>query len=134
VKPSQILEKYASEVTLFDFKIRELTGFLNKPVCIRNESMKKENELNYVIELIKPDSENEDDYGIDIDFSIKIKNEILLIEIDVLKSYGPLYFSKTFIVEGGNDEIDDHSLNESIEWIKNLPAQVVKTYVDDYSG
>lgn len=109
-----------------------ITLFSNK-IYLRKESINEKSSMEYVIEIISPDSQNNDDYGIGINFSINIKKDQIDFEIDVSKSFGPLYLQKSFKIKKYESELDIIEYNESLEWLKLLPDLAVNIYVKDYS-
>ena len=131
--PNLILSKYEIEVRVIYLNIKKIIEAKHIHIYVKDQMLKPDDGLHYIIELMDPKRVNVDDYGIVVNFLIQIKNENVNVEIDVSKSYGPIYVSKTFDIKIINDNIDILALDESIDWINLLPDLAIKIYLQDYS-
>ena len=129
---SKIFDKYEIGFKFVCSEVKKQLKNVNKYIHVRHEMSKEEKEFQYIIEIIKPDTQNKDDYGIAVDFTIKLSDQNVNIQIDVSKSYGFIYFSKFFNLRVENENVDSNDFDKSITWMKVLPDLILKEYLRDY--
>jgi hypothetical protein len=130
----QLMQEYKIGLKNCYRNTKKIVELSNKEVFLRDEESSTSTTHQYIIELSSPTRKNSDDYGIVVDFFFEKVNEGLKVEIDVLKSFGPIYFSKTFEIQTTDNIANLTEVENSLNWINSLPETIVKTYLQDYSG
>ena len=93
---SDITNIFDNEMHSCRDKIKQTLEFHGELAYIRNEFSVTEYEKKYIIEIISPEKENVDDYGIAIDLTLQDIVEKIICQVDVLKSYGQIFSEHTF--------------------------------------